>query len=298
MWPDNRPFVLGLSHDVDRILNLWWFISFLRRIPDHKCLNSLYLNFKVLLSMLHGDNTYWNFPRIFKLEDALGVRSTFFFLHEQGKVDILSPKSSVIFGARYQLNKPAIASIITSLDSNRWEIGLHGSYNSSNFLELLSYEKDMLETILGHRVLGIRQHYLRLDIPKTWEIHANLGFHYDSSLGFTDRVGFRWKAFLPFYPVHPLTGKKIPVLQIPLAIMDGPLMRYEDPWAEVTKLIGQVEAVNGVLTLNFHQRVFNPWEPENYQDMYIRIIKECQKRGAWVATLGEVAEWWESHHVQ
>jgi hypothetical protein len=48
-----------------------------------------------------------------------------------------------------------------------------------------------------------------------------------------------------------------------------------------------------VLTLDWHQRVFNPWEPEDYQGLYVRIIRECQRRGAWVVPLGEIAKSWE-----
>jgi hypothetical protein len=47
-----------------------------------------------------------------------------------------------------------------------------------------------------------------------------------------------------------------------------------------------------VLTINWHQRVFNPWEYREWQDMVIRIVEECRRRDAWIAPLGEVAEWY------
>jgi hypothetical protein len=105
-------------------------------------------------------------------------------------------------------------------------------------------------------------------------------------------VGFRWNAVHPFYPQDPRTGERIPILQLPMAMMDGPLMQSADPWGAALALIDQAERQQGVLTVNWHQRVFNPWEYQERQEMYVRIIEECQRRGAWIAPLGEVAERW------
>jgi peptidoglycan/xylan/chitin deacetylase (PgdA/CDA1 family) len=250
-----------------------------------------------LAALARGDAPYWNFQRIMALENELGVRSTFFFLDEQGKASLTDPKSMVLFWGRYRLDDPRIQKAIRDLVAGGWEIGLHGSYHSYLDQAMLGRERERLEKILGYPVPGIRQHYLRLEIPETWRIHARLGFVYDSTLGYSDQVGFRWETCFPFYPIDPLTGEKIPVLQVPLAIMDGPLMRCLDPWSEALRLIDSVEVAGGVLTLDWHQRVFNPWEPEDYQGMYTRLIQECQRRGAWVVPLGRVAEWWQKQEL-
>jgi peptidoglycan/xylan/chitin deacetylase (PgdA/CDA1 family) len=293
LWPDELPFVLGLSHDVDRVAKHWQFPYYMLQAIVHRRLDQLQRQIQSVGALARGDNPYWNFQRIMALEDDLAVRSTFFLLDEQGKASLTNPKSMVLFWGRYRLDDPRIQKAIRDLDAGGWEIGLHGSYHSYLDQAMLGREKEGLEAILGHTVAGIRQHYLRLEIPGTWRIHARLGFTYDSTLGYSDQVGFRWETCLPFYPIDPLSGKRIPVLQIPLAIMDGPLMRCRDPWSEALCLIDSVEAAGGVLTLNWHQRVFNTWEPEDCQGMYVRIIRECQRRGAWVAPLGGIARWWQ-----
>lgn len=135
-------------------------------------------------------------------------------------------------------------------------------------------------------------------LTTTWQIQARLGLRYDSTLGYADRIGLWEERCHPFWPQDPSSGERLPVLQIPLAIMDTPLLRHPDPWAEATRLIADVEAAGGVLTLDWHQRVFNPWEPEDYQGMYARLIEECLRRGAWTATLGEVAAWWTGREQQ
>jgi peptidoglycan/xylan/chitin deacetylase (PgdA/CDA1 family) len=294
-WPDGHPFALALSHDVDRVAKRWWqFLYYVGQAVTLCRLGQLQRQIQSLGALLWGDDPYWNFQCIIALEDDLDVRSTFFFLDEQGKLSLTNPKSMVLFWGRYTLDDPRIQKVIQELEAGGWEIGLHGSYHSYLDQAMLGREKERLEAILGHAVAGVRQHYLRLEIPETWHIHARLGFTYDSTLGYADSVGFRWETCLPFHPIDSLTGQKIPVLQIPLAIMDGPLMRRRNPWSEALRLIESVEAAGGVLALDWHQRVFNPWEPEDYQEMYVRIIRECQRRGAWVVPLGRVAEWWQS----
>lgn len=296
LWPEGRPFALGLSHDVDRVAKHWWhFFYYVGQALIQREFAQLRRQVRSLKALLSGQDPYWNFQRITKLEESLGVRSTFFFLHESGRPKLTSPRSLVLFGGRYSLDDPRIRQVIQDLDAGGWEIGLHGSYLSCIDRKLLRWEKEKLEAIVGHAVCGVRQHYLRLDVPVTWRIQTGLGFVYDSSLGYSDRVGFRWQAHFPFYPLDPLTGERIPVLQIPLVAMDGPLMACQDPWAEALRLVDEAQTNEGVLTLNWHQRVFNPWESKIDQDIYTRIVQECRRCGAWIATLAQIAEWFHSN---
>ena len=85
-------------------------------------------------------------------------------------------------------------------------------------IEILKKEKESLEQILDHKVLGIRQHYLNMN-DKTWGIQYDAGFMYDSSLGFTDKIGFKGSKTGPF---HPLNND---FLEIPLAICPWHLFR-------------------------------------------------------------------------
>jgi peptidoglycan/xylan/chitin deacetylase (PgdA/CDA1 family) len=288
----NPPFFVALSHDVDRVAKRGQFIYYLLIAARRLDMCAFALQVRSLWALFRGNDPYWNFERIRNLEDDLGVRSTFFFMDERGKPRFTSLQSQVLFRGRYTLDSIDIQREIIDLDSKGWEIGLHGSYHSYCDATLLGREKKKLEEILGKRVVGIRQHYLRMQIPDTWVIQSKLGFRYDATLGFSNRVGFPMDTCIPFYPAHPRTGERLPILQIPLLIMDTPLMASRDPWREAVAIIDRVEAEGGVLTLDWHQRVFNPWEYSAYQDMYVKIIRECQFRGAWVVPLGKVAEWW------
>ena len=203
------------------------------------------------------------------------------------KANILKPQSMTLFWGRYDLKDRRIQQVIHDLHTGGWEIGVHGSYNSYQDEALLKSEKEYLEAILGESVKGIRQHYLNLDVPETWYRQAQTGFAYDSSLGFSDHVGFRWNAMHPFYPRDPRTDERIPILQLPMAMMDGPLMQSDDPWHEALTLIEQAEQQQGVLTINWHQRILQfvgvSRETRNVRSHYRGV---SASRGAWIAPLG------------
>jgi len=297
-WPDNHTFAVAISHDVDRLSKKWQFFFYIFQGLFQGNFEQIKSHIHSFVALTKGDDPYWNFERIISLEKSLEVKSTFFFLNEKGHVQWYIPKSFILFSGRYNVNDNRIKKIINKLDAEGWEIGLHGSYFSYRDKNLLRYEKEQLESILKKQVIGSRQHYLNLNIPETWQIQAEIGLIYDSSLGFSKKTGIKWQATHPFYPRNPFTGEIIPILQIPMTIMDAPLMQSNDPWEVSLNLIEQFEQTHGVLTLNWHQRVFNTWEYKSWQNMYSKIIQECQQRGAWIAPLGKIADWWISHNSE
>jgi peptidoglycan/xylan/chitin deacetylase (PgdA/CDA1 family) len=282
-WPDGRTFALCLTHDVDRVDKSWWHCAhgFLKtRDPYH--LRSLVTRSK--------ERPFWNFEKIMALEDQLGVRSTFFFLNESKPLVPYRPSTYALSLGYYDINDPRVVDVIGELDAGGWEVGMHGSYDSYLSGELLSKEKIALETILDKKVLGVRQHFLNLEVPRTWELHQEVGFAYDASFGLCDRVDCREGRDLPFYPL----GRGL--LEIPLTIMDGPLFATskdtEDAWSKCINLIDRTEQRGGLVTALWHNYTFNDQEHPGQIDVYRRVIEECKERGAWVATCEEISRWW------
>lgn len=291
-WPEKRPFALGLSHDVDRIKKRLHFLYHVSRSVFKADFKSVNDHFKSLNACIQGDDPYWNFERIMQIEQQLGVRSTFFFLHETAKPRWYNADSWLTFLGRYSLEDTKVKNIIHKLANSGWEIGLHGSYWSYRNRSLLLSEKQLLEKILGNCITGVRQHYLNLDIPTTWLYHSDVALEYDSSFGSSTQLGNPFKINKPFYPYHPATGEKLTILQIPLTIMDITIMRCEKPKEKAIQLINEIENDGGLITLNWHNQVFNPWEYKQWQDTYVYIIEECQRRGAWISRLRDIAQWW------
>lgn len=278
-WPNNKKFAVCLTHDVDRVKKRYQYIyEFLKTRRSYH-----------LKSIFEDKEPYWNFEKIMEIENKYKVKSTFFFLNEKRKFDFFQKTKLNIFFGSYSLYEDKIAEIIQKLHRNGWEMGVHGSYNSYNNKDLLKKEKSELEDVLGDKVIGIRQHYCNLEIPRTWQIQYEVGFLYDSTFGFKRGNGFRDKKYLPF---HPLNNS---FLEIPITIMDATLFsNYEDNEAimrHCINLINEAENKNGVLTLLWHQRVFNENEFPNWSRIYEEIIKECKRRGAYFGRCIDIYKW-------
>lgn len=105
-------------------------------------------------------------------------------------------------------------------------IGLHPSYKSNNDLSQLAIEKERISEILGFPVTHSRQHYLKLEIPKTYQHLVKEGFEHDYTLGFAEQPGFRAGIARPFKWFN-LEKDCIEELTLhPFAYMDGTLLEY------------------------------------------------------------------------
>jgi hypothetical protein len=214
-----------------------------------------------------------------KLERQLGVFSTFFFLNESIRFNPLHPKTFELSAGRYDIKDSEVTKTMRELDSSGWEIGVHGSFNSFQSLDLLTHEKKVLEDILGHEVVGIRQHYLNHS-EKTWELQKEAGFKYYCSYGLTRAIGFKDNICNPFRPHN---VKNFVVL--PMGMMDYCLLTLNgNITQEYMAIINKVESAGGILVINWHQERMNPLENHQSIEAYTSIINECQRRSAWVTT--------------
>ena len=292
-WPKDKKFAVCLTHDVDEIKKTYQYITHTLRYLRDGNLSRLKNQFLSLVKkVIKGEEPYWTFDEIMDLEQRLGVRSTFYFLIESGKVKLFDRSTWRHYGRKYDITDEKIVDLMKMLHSEGWEIGLHGSFYSYNNISKLKKEKEMLEKVLDAKVYGIRQHNLNLDIPNTWRIHEKLGFEYDTTLGFNECVGFRWGTCFPFHPFDIEVGEPMKLLEIPLVIEDIALFSYENPWDVCMDIINVVEECGGVLTLLWHHSVFNELEYPGWAEIYERIIKVCKEEGAWVTNAYEIAKWW------
>ncbi len=268
---------VALTHDVDRVKKSYQYITHAVKALRNGSINEFTNQVKSLIKK----NPYWNFDTITNIEKQYGVKSTFFFLNESIRFNLLSISNWQLSLGRYDISDPMIIEIIKGLDNDGWEIGLHGSYNSYNDESLLKKEKLLLEKILGHKVKGIRQHYLNWD-KSTWKIQKKLGFDYDSTWGFTNNIGFKEDIITPFKPF----ADNFSVY--PLAIMDSCYMSFtaQERWEKFLYIVETIDKNNGILVLNWHQRVFNKNEFPNYIDEYKRIIEFLLKNEGEFCTLG------------
>lgn len=291
-WPQGRAFAVCLTHDVDEVKKTYQWITTPLKLAARGDVRGLYFQGLSLLDRLSGKEPYWAFDDLMSLEDGLGARSSLFFLHETARVRPLESSSWRHLGRRYRWDDPKLSSLIRRLSASGWDVGLHGSFNSYDDLPTLEGEKKSLEKVLGEPVYTTRQHNLNLRIPETWLHHEGLGLLCDTTLGFNDRIGFRWGTCFPFSPFLPAEGRALNLLELPLVIEDIALLRNPRWQEEWVKIAGTVRGCGGVLTLLWHHAVFNPHEYPGWGDAYRQILSRAGKENAWIASARDIARWW------
>jgi peptidoglycan/xylan/chitin deacetylase (PgdA/CDA1 family) len=236
----------------------------------------------MLVDRLRGQRHYWNFERIMALEAGYGVRSTFLFLNERARG--FSPK----FWGRYDITAPALRSVIQELDGSGWEIGLHGSYYSFDDPTLLDREKRTLEDIVGRAVRSTRQHFLNLAPPRTWLLQRAIGLEVDSTIGYARRPWDDWTRILPYY--EPASG----MLELPITLMDTIGLERPETRGGCYAALDAVRSRGGLVVLDWHQRTFTPDDWPRAVAFYRETIERALADGAWIATMGQVADHWKA----
>ncbi len=284
-YPESRQFAVCLTHDVDEI-----YPPLIHMLPSIlTCLRRLDFNGikQQAFWKQHGKKSspYWNFQEIMVLEEEYDAQSSFYFLATDSDIK------------RFRYNIEDLEGELGSIIDHGWEVGLHGGYYAYNDLEEILREKVRLERVLGRKVAGYRNHYLRFQVPNSWDVLEKAGFRYDTTLGYSDMVGFRNGMCHPFCPYNLCTGTEFNILEIPMAIMDGTLFdsagSYGRAWEIAKRLIDTVASCQGVLTLNWHTYGFNFPFRASWPKLYEKILKYCHEKDAWM-TSGEKI--WEYFH--
>ena len=280
-YPDGKQFAVCLTHDVDEIYPPLKHTL----LSTLTCLKGLDISgFKQqAFWKLRGkeQSPYWNFQEIMDLEEKYGARSSFYFLATDADI------------RRFRYNIEDLEGELGQIVDRGWEVGLHGGYYACNDLEEIAREKGRLEQVLGRKVTGYRNHYLRFQVPDSWEILEKAGFGYDTTLGYPDMVGFRNGMCHPFRPYNLYTDTEFNILEVPLVIMDRTLFdsvgSYEEAWNMVKRLIDTVASCHGVLTLNWHADGFNCPFKHRWRNLYEKILKYCYNNDALLATGQDIA---------
>lgn len=274
-------FSLCLTHDVDRPYKTYQSIYYAVRDRDSYHLRTL----------APGVNPYWQFEDVMAIEEDLGVRSAFYFLQEQSLFrdrplrEWISPRSWRLYAGRYSITDPAIVDVIHTLDRGGWEVGLHGSYESYRDPDRLRAEKAALEAVVGHPIIGGRQHYLNLERPDTWAHQSTAGLRYDTSLGSSTEYGFTHG-----YDVkRPFDDEFV---AFPLTVMENALPdpgdQFDAAWAACRRLLAEAAEHGAVMTVLWHPNKFSERDYPGYRTLYRRLIEEALEKGAWVGPPGEL----------
>lgn len=158
-------------------------------------------------------------------------------------------------------------------------IGIHPSYVSNRKPEKLEIEISRLSKIIKRDITKSRQHFLKLQLPVTYQRLLDLDIKEDYSMGYANESGFRASICTPFYFYNLDSEKKTDLKVYPFTIMEATLKYYnnlkpEDIISHVMPLVEEVKAVNGTFISIWHNdslsstKFWNGW-----QNIYEEILK-------------------------
>ena len=225
---------------------------------------------------MRGTDPNFSFERIVELERRRGASSVFFLMAAHRVVqDGPSPET-------YDRLRPRVVETLLGLDC---EIGLHASYSAAFDTALIAEEKAELEQ-LGATLHGQRYHYLRVDPHANLAPLADLGFAYDSSLGFGGAPGFRAGIAHPFRPWDLEHDRPLDLIEVPLAAMDVTLAepRYlglsvKEAERRLIALLDWAAEHGGGFSILWHTDRFDPATSGGWDRLYARLIDAIHARG-------------------
>jgi len=295
-WPNNRDYAVCLTHDVDIIS--FWFLYFIFRffqILKQKNFNAIWrMMLAGIITLLKGKNPTNSFIDLINSEKKFGFKSSFYFI--VGKPSVSSLLKSDI---TYNVHKRSISNIVRLIQKKGFEVGLHGSYNSFADYSKLKAEKNSLDKILGQTNYGVRQHFLRFDPQKTWDIQTKIGFLYDTTLGYADVSGYRSAFAFPFYSFDEKKKKRYSILELPLTVMDRSFSKYQRvDISQIKKItdnfLSNLKKFNGLFTFLWHNHTGEEFGFIGYKEIYNQILERISLDNAFVTSGRDIALWWIS----
>jgi hypothetical protein len=197
----------------------------------------------------------------------------------------------------YRPDAPATRRIFDAIRGAGHEIGLHGSFVTSDDHVQLVAQRTALRKLVKTEAAGVRQHYLRMRAATTPRGMAEAGFAYDSTYGFADRNGFR----LGVADVVPLWDAerqaKVGIEEAPFTWMDRAMSKYqhvEEPkkWIDdALYLADRCRDVNGMWVGIWHPNLAPALGFPDAPAAYARLVAELVSRDAYVAPLAELVAW-------
>lgn len=268
-------YELILTHDVDMPFKYTSFGSGLREILSDvirkkdikKAISNTCKKIKVHTKL--EQDPFDTFDYLMDISEKVGIKSYFFFMG----------KGTSKFDNMYKSNDEFVLNLIKRIKLRGHYIGIHPTFNAYNDFFQFKKEKEELEKNFDTNLTFGREHFLRFEIPTTWQIWEDNNMKWDSTCSYADKEGFRCGICYEFSVFNILTRKKLQLKEKPLIVMEGSFVTYQpninpnQMEQEIFKLIKKVKRYNGNFILLWHNSSFNTVYWSKYQNIYEKVLK-------------------------
>ena len=179
--------------------------------------------------------------------------------------------------ANYTIKQPGLVNLMHALETQGMEVGVHGSYACLDRTDGLVDEYNCVRR-LGFQPEGGRQHWLRFTLDRLIPALEQAGVRYDTSFGWSDRIGYRAGACFAFPPYNFERERPATFLEIPMATMDLALpnegLKEADWYNEVADLLSASRHYGwGGISLLWHPAAFGGgWLASEAGEMFWRLL--------------------------
>ena len=246
---ENKAIRVIPSFDIDNTFAYKWkegWRSWLSNAKDVLQNNKERLKMRKLVQKGESNDPFDSFGAIHEVLKGYPETRVFWQLGNYGKYD-----TNIAWND--QRHQDLIAEI-----SRLGNVGLHPSYASNQMDERLNQEVMRIRKISSKTITESRQHFLKLNLPKTYLRMIERGFEKDYTMGYADDCGFRAGTAREHAFFDLLANQIYPNYRIvPFAYMDGTLLEYKkltiDQSLEVVdQLIDEVKRYGGTFCFIWH----------------------------------------------
>ena len=174
------------------------------------------------------------------------------------------------------IRKPAFQALIKRLGDYA-DVGIHPSFSSYLKTSKLRQEINNLSEALHRPLTKSRQHFLRMNLPRSYQKLIELDISDDYTMGFASQAGFR-AGIADTFRFYDLENDMVTNLRVhPFALMDGTMRDYLnlDVEASLTlakQLVDEVKAVGGTFIYLTHNETLGGEQrwvgwPEMYRQL-------------------------------
>ena len=160
----------------------------------------------------------------------------------------------------------------------KYDIGIHPSWQSGDDDARLKKEIETLEQISGKQITTSRQHYIRFNLPGGYRRLVDVGITDDHSMGYGSINGFRASVASSFYWYDLEKEQATNLLLHPFCYMDAnsffeQKLTPEQAFAEMMHYYNVVRSVNGTLITLWHNTFLGTDKYyAGWRDIYQRFI--------------------------
>lgn len=292
-WPSGHRWAAALTHDLDVVS--WWPAFSALRLAELARKGQMMRMLRVIGGALAsgGRNVVFRGVReVLDIEAHYAAHSTWFVLC--GTPSFASARAGDL---TYSPESKRTRRILDAIRAGGHEVGLHGSFATSDTPELFAEQRTRLAALTASTPAGVRQHFLRMRPATTYRDMAAAGFTFDSTAGFADRNGFR----LGVADVVPMwshaDSKALALDEVPFTWMDRALSKYrgeEDPAAwvrDALALADRARDVEGLWVGIWHPNLTTALGYPGALHAYESLVAALVNRDPWMPTLSEAVAW-------